>query len=123
MIVSGYPPLTRQVRCQKWCAARVLRGGSWNNSPRNARAAYRNENHRENRWNNAGFRLALSSCAAGRSAQDQVDPACAPCKRHPRSKAQGPRGASRLWSGVTPSPTLPGFPVGMPRRTSQPTPS
>lgn len=37
---------------------RVLRGGSWNNKPANARSAKRNRNEAANRNNNSGFRLA-----------------------------------------------------------------
>ncbi|KAA3607193.1 MAG: hypothetical protein DWQ01_15950 [Planctomycetota bacterium] len=37
---------------------RVIRGGSWNWNARNVRAAYRNWNHRDNRNDNLGFRLA-----------------------------------------------------------------
>jgi len=36
----------------------VIRGGSWNNEPRNVRAANRNRNAPENRNNNLGFRAA-----------------------------------------------------------------
>jgi hypothetical protein len=39
--------------------ARVNRGGSWNNNPRNVRAANRNRNTPDNRNNNLGFRLSL----------------------------------------------------------------
>ncbi|MGO9461860.1 MAG: SUMF1/EgtB/PvdO family nonheme iron enzyme [Rhodomicrobium sp.] len=35
-----------------------MRGGSWNNNPRNLRAARRNRNNTENRNNNLGFRVA-----------------------------------------------------------------
>jgi hypothetical protein len=38
---------------------RVLRGGSFNNNPRNARCAYRNYNHPNNDWNNNGFRVVV----------------------------------------------------------------
>ena len=38
--------------------SRVLRGGSWNNSPQNLRSANRNRNQPDNRNNNLGFRLA-----------------------------------------------------------------
>jgi formylglycine-generating enzyme required for sulfatase activity len=38
---------------------RVLRGGSFNNNPRNARCAYRNHNHPNNDWNNNGFRVGV----------------------------------------------------------------
>jgi hypothetical protein len=39
-------------------ADRVIRGGSWNNDARNARAAYRNNNEPANRNNNVGCRFA-----------------------------------------------------------------
>jgi len=42
-------------------SARVLRGGSWNNNQENARSAYRNRNHPNNRNNNIGFRVVSSS--------------------------------------------------------------
>jgi len=39
----------------------VLRGGAFNNNPHNLRAAYRNNNHPENRNDNIGFRVVWSS--------------------------------------------------------------
>jgi hypothetical protein len=36
-----------------------LRGGSWNNNQRNARCAYRNDNHPDNFNNNIGFRVVV----------------------------------------------------------------
>jgi len=36
----------------------VVRGGSWNNNPRNVRSGKRNRNTTDNRNNNNGFRLA-----------------------------------------------------------------
>ena len=39
-------------------AKRVIRGGSWNNNPRNCRSANRNRNAPDNRNNNLGFRVA-----------------------------------------------------------------
>ncbi|MEM9007981.1 MAG: SUMF1/EgtB/PvdO family nonheme iron enzyme [Cyanobacteria bacterium P01_F01_bin.86] len=39
----------------------MLRGGSWNNNPRNCRAANRNRNARDNRNNNIGFRVVCAS--------------------------------------------------------------
>jgi hypothetical protein len=39
----------------------VLRGGSWNNNARNARAAYRNANQPDNLNNNYGFRVVLAA--------------------------------------------------------------
>jgi Sulfatase-modifying factor enzyme 1 len=40
---------------------RVVRGGSWNNNRENARCAYRNHNHPDNRNNNIGFRVVRVS--------------------------------------------------------------
>ncbi|XZF66035.1 MAG: hypothetical protein ACSI46_06120 [Gloeotrichia echinulata DVL01] len=37
-----------------------MRGGSWNNNPRNCRCAYRNHNELDNRNNNRGFRVVVS---------------------------------------------------------------
>ncbi len=40
---------------------RVLRGGSWNNTPQNLRSANRNRNTPDNRNNNIGFRIASTA--------------------------------------------------------------
>ena len=40
---------------------RVVRGGSWNNNERNARCAYRNNNHPDNRNDNVGWRCVVVS--------------------------------------------------------------
>ncbi|USR93118.1 hypothetical protein NEA10_06215 [Phormidium yuhuli AB48] len=37
-----------------------MRGGSWNNNPRNCRSANRNRNTPDNRNNNIGFRVCCS---------------------------------------------------------------
>jgi hypothetical protein len=42
-------------------SGRVLRGGSWNNDPRNCRSTYRNRNHPDERNDNIGFRLVSVS--------------------------------------------------------------
>jgi len=51
----------RKKLCEKWGAAaggnRVIRGGSWNNAPENARSAIRNNDNPDNRNNNLGFRV------------------------------------------------------------------
>jgi retron-type reverse transcriptase len=47
---------------------RTLRGGSWNNKPRNVRSANRNRNDTTNRNNNNGFRLASTPSSAGAGA-------------------------------------------------------
>jgi hypothetical protein len=39
----------------------LVRGGAWNNNRNNARCAYRNNNHPDNRNNNLGFRVVLRS--------------------------------------------------------------
>ncbi|NJM47317.1 MAG: SUMF1/EgtB/PvdO family nonheme iron enzyme [Alkalinema sp. RU_4_3] len=45
-------------------AKELLRGGSWNNNPRNCRSAYRNHNSPDNRNNNLGFRVVCVFPAA-----------------------------------------------------------
>jgi hypothetical protein len=47
----------------------VLRGGSWNNNARNARAAYRNNNQPDNANDNIGFRVVLLSAAHNSTAR------------------------------------------------------
>ncbi|MEH1802693.1 MAG: SUMF1/EgtB/PvdO family nonheme iron enzyme [Nostoc sp.] len=37
----------------------MLRGGSWNNNPRNCRSANRNYNARDNKNDNVGFRVVV----------------------------------------------------------------
>ena len=37
--------------------AQLLRGGSWNNNPRNCRSAYRINNHPDDRISGFGFRV------------------------------------------------------------------
>ena len=42
----------------------MLRGGSFNNNARNVRCAYRNDNDPDNRNDNIGFRVVVSTFAA-----------------------------------------------------------
>jgi hypothetical protein len=88
---------------------RALRGGSWNNHPGNAPAAYRNDNHRGNDWHNNGFRLALSSRAHGRP------PPTRPCPAHARLVQRVANGKDPgVWVGGkvdAPSRKLPGCSV------------
>ncbi len=53
---------------EAWTAPcrRILRGGSWNNTPDNLRSANRNRNTTENRNNNIGFRLGRTLCRQSR---------------------------------------------------------
>ncbi|MEL6381351.1 MAG: SUMF1/EgtB/PvdO family nonheme iron enzyme [Cyanobacteria bacterium J06626_18] len=41
----------------------MLRGGSWNNNPRNCRSACRNNNNPDERNNNNGFRVVCSAAS------------------------------------------------------------
>lgn len=43
----------------------MLRGGSFNNTTRNVRCAYRNDNNPNNRNNNNGFRVVVSTFFIG----------------------------------------------------------
>jgi len=47
-----------QGRVDLFMCSRVLRGGSWNNTPNNSRVSNRNRNNPDNRNNNNGFRVA-----------------------------------------------------------------
>jgi hypothetical protein len=46
--------------------SRLLRGGGFNNNPRNLRAAYRNNNHPEDENDNIGFRCVVAGAGAQR---------------------------------------------------------
>ena len=48
---------TRPTYPENGRVAQLLRGGSWNNNPRNCRSAYRNHNQPDNANNNVGFRV------------------------------------------------------------------
>ena len=73
----------------------VIRGGSWNNSARNCRAAYRNWNHPSNQWNNLGFRLAR---ALGHAGWRGLDPAAVASAG--TSRGEQPRGPGAQVGGV-----------------------
>jgi len=46
----------------------VLRGGAFNNNRQNVRCAYRNRNNPDNRNNNVGFRVVVSTFFTTRNA-------------------------------------------------------
>lgn len=46
----------------------MLRGGAFNNNPENVRCAYRNDNNPDNRNNNIGFRVVVSTFFASGNA-------------------------------------------------------
>ncbi len=60
---------------------RLIRGGSWNNNPRNCRSVNRNRNEPANRNNNLGFRVARAQRT--RRVPRQTEPT-AFRSRHPR---------------------------------------
>ncbi|WP_085317726.1 hypothetical protein [Derxia lacustris] len=70
-------------------------------------AGLRNHNHRDNRWNDNGFRLALSLCAPGSARRT---------RRHlvraiGSAKRKGPGGLVGKWPGSGPRRTSPGNPA------------
>lgn len=52
----------------------MIRGGSWNDHPQNARSAYRNDNQPTNRNNDLGFRLLLPPWPPSPSPLSKQDP-------------------------------------------------
>jgi hypothetical protein len=56
----------------------ALRGGSWNNNARNARAAYRNNNQPDNLNDNNGFRLVVAHASVARPANPHERICCVP---------------------------------------------
>lgn len=103
MIFAGYRSM------EKAEVLRALRGGSWNNHQGNTRAAYRNDNHRDNDWHNNGFRLALSSRGHGCAPETRPCPDLAQCVlRGANGKGPGVLVGSRV---DAPSRKLPGYSV------------
>lgn len=80
----------------------MLRGGAFNNNPRNVRCAYRNNNDPDNRNDNIGFRVVLSTIAARNARRGS------PCG--PRQMA-GP-GPGRVPSADGPGEKQPAYPLG-----------
>jgi formylglycine-generating enzyme required for sulfatase activity len=102
-------------------AGRVLRGGAFNNNPRNARCSYRNDNEPDNRNNNVGFRLVLATLAAGNVQLPDIGCAEANGGAHPWPRPAGGRANSNCpipwatWDGaffsVTAVPMCRGHPA------------
>jgi hypothetical protein len=72
----------------------MLRGGSWNNNARNARAAYRNNNRPDNFDHNNGFRLALArvsddSCRSSQQMRTHATPMTSRRTRPPTMNQRG----------------------------------
>ena len=70
--------------------AQLLRGGSWNNNPRNCRSAYRNHNEPDNANNNVGFRLVCLPQHPSRSEPLEGIPAGACEGSRPAPEIRGP---------------------------------
>ena len=89
------PGLRRAAGAAESC--RVLRGGSFNNNERNARAAYRNRNNPNNHNWNSGFRVCVAAHFShrARAARRKCRPAMARRPRH-REKARPAPGRSRV---------------------------
>jgi hypothetical protein len=68
----------------------LLRGGSWNNNPRNCPSAYRNDNEPDNAINHVGFRVVCLPQHPSRSEPLEGIPAAAPeASQTQGSKTQG----------------------------------
>ena len=78
----------------------VLRGGSWNNNPRNLRSANRNRNDSGNRNNNNGFRVASTLRCPSRCGKNRVG-----CARvRPRPAMMSTVGESPIKDGARLAP-------------------
>lgn len=88
--------------------AGAQRGGSWNDDAGRARAAYRNDNHRDNDWNDNGFRLLLSSRARAVAPRTRQRPDLRGRATNTRcmGEPQGPRGTGRA-AAAGPAPNVP----------------
>lgn len=82
---------------------RVIRGGSWNNEPRNVRAAYRNWNRPGKRNDNLGFRLVRAQSRAVGPASDQT---AVPSRSQELGECAGRRCASRASPNARRRPTF-----------------
>ena len=93
---------TRPIYPEPGRVAQLLRGGSWNNNPRNCRSAYRNHNQPDNANNNVGFRVV-----------------CLP--QHPPSLERLEGIPAGMQEGSRPAPVIgdPGKP-GLPRARRRP---
>ena len=98
-------------------AAQLLRGGSWNNSPRNCRSAYRIHNQPDNTNTNPGFRVVCLPQHPSPSEPPEGIPADAPEGSKTRgSKTRGSQTRRPQTRGSRPAPVIgdPGIP-GLPR--------
>jgi hypothetical protein len=77
----------------------VLRGGAFNNTTRNVRCAYRNWNNPDNRNDNIGFRVVLSTLFGRRKRR---------AGRLMPFRAEAKNGGARSWprAGLKPAPGI-----------------
>ena len=102
---------------------RVNRGGSWNNTADNARAANRNRNNPGNRNNNLGFRLSSTILRTLRNARRQAVTAAGPEHRirpTSRARAHTPFLSGRAEDQDTPETTSGVSPAAGDRSGAQP---
>jgi len=66
----------------------VLRGGSFNNNERNARCAYRNRNNPNNRNDNNGFRVVVSTFFPPELQRGPDDPVFAAAAKNGRARSR-----------------------------------
>jgi Sulfatase-modifying factor enzyme 1 len=84
---------------------RVLRGGSWNNNPDNARSANRNRNNAGNRNNSIGLRLASTLVkpepvwSRSRRVCKRVSRVCHDENGRENAARAGARFGSGMWDG------------------------
>jgi len=115
---SWASPMQRIYPENGW-AAQLLRGGSWNNNPRNCRLAYRNHNQPDNANANTipGFRVVCLPQHPSPSEPPEGIPAGAPEGSKTRgSKTRGSQTRRPQTRGSRPAPVIgdPGIP-GLPR--------
>ena len=96
-------PFDSRLRRRRRRTARVLRGGSWNNNnPANLLSSNRNNDHPDNRNDNNGFRVVVSSVKAGENgvlpdgtglsgrSHEETSLTCVPAPREERGKDAAP---------------------------------
>ena len=95
----------------------VLRGGSWNNNPRNLRASNRNRNNPDNRNDNNGFRVVVPNRAPPFRAMPGVQGFPDAAEGAREARIPWPCGAEERWArpeqvGASRPPTpWPGHPL------------
>ena len=92
----------RQAYPEAGRVAQLLRGGSWNNNPRNCRSANRNHNQPDNANNNVGFRVVCLP---------QHPSSTEPLEGIPAGDQEGSRPAPVIGAHGSAGPLRPGRPL------------